>query len=273
MLEIVLTTMESKLRRVENLDRAVQHLMRKIDGLEEIIESKAESVIQRIETSEQASIARHEDTTKKIEYLTKKFDSVCDEDVEEVEEFVALPSVRRSRILAFDPHHQRLFQTSTGAGGSSGSGGYGQYINPHQRSREFGSRSSDDASAVKKAVKDIRSTVSGMDRRLAFHINIVSENLGKMASMVEDVHEAVFEDDEEEAAGAKSGDIEAQESRHHHHHTLSSGSRLRSNLERQGRNVSSFTKRKSKLDSLIFSLHPLSEVCTSMSNFANRRFV
>ena len=49
MFEVVLSTMESKLRRVENLDRAVQHLMRKMDSIEEKIETKSVDILNKID--------------------------------------------------------------------------------------------------------------------------------------------------------------------------------------------------------------------------------
>jgi len=39
----------------------------------------------------------------------------------------------------------------------------------------------------------LRSSTSNVDRKLQFHINLVSENLGKILSMMSDVHEAVVE--------------------------------------------------------------------------------
>ena len=49
MFEVVLSTMESKLRRVENLDRAVQHLMRKMDSIEDKIEKKSDEILNKID--------------------------------------------------------------------------------------------------------------------------------------------------------------------------------------------------------------------------------
>ena len=41
--------MESKLRKVENLDRAVQHLMRKMDSVETKIDTKTDEIINKID--------------------------------------------------------------------------------------------------------------------------------------------------------------------------------------------------------------------------------
>ena len=49
MFEVVLSTMESKLRRVENLDRAVQLLMRKMDSMETKLDTKTDEIISKID--------------------------------------------------------------------------------------------------------------------------------------------------------------------------------------------------------------------------------
>ena len=45
-------------------------------------------------------------------------------------------------------------------------------------------------------MEDVKDVISGIDRRLGVHINIVSENLGKMAHMVEEVRDALLDDPE-----------------------------------------------------------------------------
>ena len=47
---------------------------------------------------------------------------------------------------------------------------------------------------VSDAMDDVKEMVNGIDRRLGFHINIVSENLGKMTNLVEEVHEAIMDE-------------------------------------------------------------------------------
>ena len=52
MFEVVLSTLENKLRRVENLDRAVQHLVRKMDNLEKQVEDHAVTLLERVDEHE-----------------------------------------------------------------------------------------------------------------------------------------------------------------------------------------------------------------------------
>ena len=178
MMQVILSTLESKLRRVENLDRAVQHLMRKFDSLERIVESNY--VAAAIVREEEAAKAhqRFSNLDAKLDKLVEKFDSVCEEEETELlEDIIALPSIRRSRIFVPPPpndHFDGATPQSTFKPGS-----------------------------VLEAVEDMRGAVEGMDRRLAFHINIVAENMGKMKGMIRDVHGAVIEQDEDDVFGRR----------------------------------------------------------------------
>lgn len=95
-----MSTLESKLRKVENLDRAVQLLVRKVDGLERKLEGHHAGVMTQLEKADKQ---RGEDVTavnKKLDHLSTKFDSVCEEDVKDAEELLlASPSIRRSSRL------------------------------------------------------------------------------------------------------------------------------------------------------------------------------
>lgn len=46
---------------------------------------------------------------------------------------------------------------------------------------------------VTNELGDLRSTTEGMDKKLQFHINVVSENIGRMLRMIGDIHDAVVD--------------------------------------------------------------------------------
>lgn len=46
---------------------------------------------------------------------------------------------------------------------------------------------------VSNELGDLRSTTESMDKKLQFHINIVSENIGRVLKMIGDIHEAVVD--------------------------------------------------------------------------------
>ena len=147
--------------------------MRKVDGVERSLESKYAAMLEKWRDETKREKDRFGVVVKKLNYLSAKFDSVCEEEaIQELEEIVALPSIRRqSRIL--QPSGEAVF-------------GYNKLY-----SLPPGEEEKKRSEAVTKAVAEMKDTVEGMDRRLAFHINIVAENLGEMNNMVEDVHVAI----------------------------------------------------------------------------------
>ena len=108
--------------------------------------------------------------------LSAKLDSLCtidrggtgnlDQDQEEQDILVAQPSNRKLRVLS----------DNAGVAGV----------------------------AVEAAgMEDVKEVISGIDRRLGVHINIVSENLGKMAHMVEEVRDALLDDPEPQSPNGR----------------------------------------------------------------------
>lgn len=88
MFEVVLTTMESKLRRVENLDRAVQQLMLKLDAMEKKSTIQSDSIESKVN-----SISKSFDT-----FRTKKC-HLPDNDEGVKDDLVAEPSDRQTRLF------------------------------------------------------------------------------------------------------------------------------------------------------------------------------
>ena len=87
---MVLSTLDAKLRPVENADRAIQRLMRRVAALATRVEEGNHALAEMTKRQEE----RHAEINDKLNHLTKKFDSVCEEDVADLEELIALPSVR-----------------------------------------------------------------------------------------------------------------------------------------------------------------------------------
>ncbi len=234
MFEVVLSTLESKLRKVENLDRAVQLLVRRVDGLEKKLEGHHAGVMGELEKQGKARSENDAVVNKKLDYLAKKFDSVCEEDVKEAEELLlASPSVRRSsRLLPtrffFETRDQLAQQTSS-------------------------------------SMEEVKNAVSMMDRRLAFHINIVSENMGKMVNMVEDVHDAVIEEagDEEAPAGGnerKKAGVRRRPGSGGGPGGRRRGLRLLARAKKSHNGTTTATKKVSKFDKLLAAVYPLNVV-------------
>ena len=86
-------------------------------------------------------------------------------------------------------------------------------------------------------MEEVKEVINGIDRRLGVHINIVSENLGKVAHMVEEVRDVLLDDTDPQI------DIDGSNQSH--------------NGPRQ----------HSKFDKLLSSMHPLLGVRTNIMVF------
>ena len=245
MFEVVLSTLESKLRRVENLDRAVQHLVRKMDHLEKQVEDHAVTILERVDEHEGRAVEFRAAVGKRLDYLAEKFDSVCEEDIEEVEDLLlASPSVRRSsRLLP----NRFFFEAKT----------------ERQQQKQLEQRAQ-----RKTQLDEVKTAVSGMDRKLALHINIVSEQLGRLGSTVQEVHDAVIE---EVRGGEKERERESRREQRSEATALpvvgSSGGRrrnvrilARSKKSHNGNATTTAAKKVSKFDKLLAAVYPLNVV-------------
>ena len=247
MFEVVLSTLESKLRRVENLDRAVQHLVRKMDNLEKQVEDHAVTILERVDEHEGRAVEFRAAVGKRLDYLAEKFDSVCEEDIEEVEDLLlASPSVRRSsRLLP----NRFFFEAKT----------------ERQQQQQLEQRAQ-----RKTQLDEVKTAVSGMDRKLALHINIVSEQLGRLGSTVQEMHDAVIE----EVRGGEKAERESRREQRSESTAIpgavgGSGGRrrnvrilARSKKSHNGTTATttSAAKKVSKFDKLLAAVYPLNVV-------------
>ena len=151
MFDVVLSTIETKLQRVENLDRAIHHLMRKMDMMERKLSGKDADIMAAIQVLEKETHEAH--VSVKLNQLSAKLDNLCESKAENVDDvLIAQPSNRKSSIVQ---HGEDM--------------------------------------------EDVKEVINGIDRRLGVHINIVSENLGKMTNMVEEVRNVLLDDEDSEA--------------------------------------------------------------------------
>ena len=187
MFEVVLATIETKLQRVENLDRAVHHLMRKMDMMERKLSNKDADVLAAVQALEKQTSEAH--VSVKLNQLSAKLDNLCDNDnsIEEENDDVLLAQASNRK--------SRVFQESL----TSASAG----------------------------MEDVKEVINGIDRRLGVHINIVSENLGKMTNMVKEVRSVLIDTEEAEEVE----DLSSLSNKHR--------------------------KRTTKIDKLLTSIHPL----------------
>ena len=100
MFEVVLATIETKLQRVENLDRAVHHLMRKMDMMERKLIGKDADIMAAVLDLEKQNSEAH--VSVKLNQLSAKLDNLCQHHIEDSNRvkddssdiFLAEPSIR-----------------------------------------------------------------------------------------------------------------------------------------------------------------------------------
>lgn len=172
--EVIVSTLETKLQRIENLDKAVEHLMRRVEALDSRVTNnidKTEAVIGKLRSldtklfqKEPGTLGHHLET--RLTTLDRK---VGDIDAK----LVGLKSQLDNNFLA--PADDINAEASEK-----------KPVNVHQL---------DMSKLINTQLDNIRSNTANIDRKLQFHINMVSDGLGKIMSMVTDVHGAIVEHD------------------------------------------------------------------------------
>ncbi|XP_050432037.1 uncharacterized protein LOC126840391 [Adelges cooleyi] len=172
--EVIVSTLETKLQRIENLDKAVEHLMRRVEALDSRVTNnidKTEAVIGKLRNldtklfqKEPGALGHHLET--RLTALDRK---VGDIDTK----LVGLKSQLDNNFLG--PADDINAEASEK-----------KPVNVHQM----------DVSKLLNAELDaIRASTANIDRKLQFHINVVSDGIGKIITMVTDVHGAIVEQD------------------------------------------------------------------------------
>ena len=234
MFEVVLTTIETKLQRVENLDRAIHHLMRKMDMMERKLASKDAEILAAVLTLEKETHEAH--VSVKLNQLSAKLDTLChDHPINELNR-PEDPASASADILVAQPSNRKS-----------------SVLQPEMNDK----------------MEDVKEVINGIDRRLGVHINIVSENLGKMSNMVEEVRNVLIDEDDQEDSYQLQEHHQKVQNQHPRNSKLRS---LKNNhnatywpiTDNNGTNATlrSFNshqlrRRKSKFDALLTTLHPL----------------
>lgn len=172
--EVIVSTLETKLQRIENLDKAVEHLMRRVEALDSRVTNnidKTEAVIGKLRSldtklfqKEPGTLGHHLET--RLTTLDRK---VGDIDAK----LVGLKSQLDNNFLG--PADDINAEASEK-----------KPVNVHHL---------DVTKLLNIQLDTIRSNTANIDRKLQFHINMVSDGLGKVISMVTDVHGAIVEQD------------------------------------------------------------------------------
>lgn len=193
-----MSTLETKLQRIENLDKAVEHLMRRVEALDSRVNDnihKTDAIISKLGNldlklfsfvrqdddaivTEFPSGREPENLLKHPQLLDKKLESL-DQKVSDIDtKLVGLKNQIDNNFLPVDDINAEASEKKP--------------INLNVIEIAKG-LNSEVINEITKEVDQLRTSMSTVDRKLQFHINLVSENLGKVLYMIADVHAAIVE--------------------------------------------------------------------------------
>lgn len=185
--EVVVSTLEGKLQRIDNLDKAVEHLMRRVESLDSKVGDnihKTDSVISKLLTLDSKLTSSDGDRTNIVRTAksTNSLDSrlvSLDQKVSDIDNKLnGLKNQIDSNFLPLDDINAEASERKTVSMNVA-------EITKAMHSEVMGH--------ITKELGQLRSIQEGIDKKLQFHINIVSENLGKTINLLNEVHEAVVD--------------------------------------------------------------------------------
>lgn len=197
MFEVIVSTLETKLQRIENLDKAVEHLMRRVEALDSRVNDnihKTDDIISKLgnldlklfshlgkddDLNESTTTRSHNlNRINEAKQLDRKLESL-DQKVSDIDtKLVGLKNQIDSNFLPVDDINAEASEKKPIS------------LNVIEVAKGL---NSEVVSEITKEIDQLRTSMSTVDRKLQFHINLVSENLGKVLYMVADVHSAIVE--------------------------------------------------------------------------------
>lgn len=208
-----MSTLEGKLQRIDNLDKAVEHLMRRVEQLDSRVADnivKNDAVINKLMALdarlayEQSSSAADQAAPLNIRTSTRYSTSSTssnnnnnngnqnmlnhrllslDQKVTDIDsKLEVLKNQIDTNFLPLDDFTAEASEKKPVS------------MNVIEITK---SMNAEVINYVSKGLGQIRTNTENIDKKLQFHINIVSENLGKMVRQLNDVHEAIVDQQEQ----------------------------------------------------------------------------
>lgn len=186
--EVVISTLEGKLQRIDNLDKAVEHLMRRVESLDNSISDniqKTDSVISKLKILDKLSYddAKTIKSTLAANNLDNRLVSL-DNKVSEIDNKL---EGLKNQI------DNNLLPTLLDDINAEASERKPISMNVVEITKAM---NAEVINHMTKELGQIKIVTEGIDKKIQFHINIVSESLGKVLRQLEDIHEAVVEQHE-----------------------------------------------------------------------------
>lgn len=182
--EVVISTLEGKLQRIDNLDKAVEHMMRRVESLDNKVADnivKTDAVITRLgdlhnKLSDDEVMSRDKFSRSTLSTSLNGRLTTLDQKVSDIDtKLVGLKIQIDNNFLPLDDINAEASEKKP----------ITAELSKAMNSELMGH--------VTKDLDQLRKTTDSIDKKLQFHINLVSENVGKMLNLVKDVHEAVVD--------------------------------------------------------------------------------
>lgn len=183
--EAVISTLEGKLQRIDNLDKAVEHMMRRVESLDHKVADnilKTDAIITRLgdlntRLSDEDPLMRDKVASKASSAVLNNRLLSLDQKVSDIDKnLVKLKTQIDNNFLSVDDINAEASEKKP------------IHMNVADITRAM---NSEVMSHVTKDLDILRKTTEAIDKKLQFHVNLVSQNVGKMLNLVQDVHEAI----------------------------------------------------------------------------------
>lgn len=186
MFEVIISTLESKLQRIENLDKAVEHLMRRIETIDSRVTNnivKTESIISKLRTLDQKLFQTAQineiKSGNKLKDGENNIDqrlSTLDKKVNDIDKKLGgLKTQLEQNVLSADDIRAEASEKKP------------IHMNILDVSKTISNEISN------QITKEVKAGLDGFERKLNFQLNTQKDNVNRMLVMVEDIHYAIVE--------------------------------------------------------------------------------
>ncbi|KAL9876659.1 kinesin-related protein 8 isoform X2 [Glossina fuscipes] len=211
--EVIINTLEGKLKRIDNLDKSVEHMMRRMEMLDNRVSDnliKTDAVISKLRSLD----TKLSNDIVESQQLGNRGLSDASGHVNSARSSPVPPSATSTTSIQLDNRLVLLDQKVTDID-SKLEILKNQIDNNFLQVDEINAEASEKKqitmnvieitkamnaevmSHVSNELNELRDTTGNIDKKLQFHINIVSENVGRMLRMVGDIHDAVVDHHEQ----------------------------------------------------------------------------
>ncbi|XP_076748666.1 uncharacterized protein LOC143422125 isoform X2 [Xylocopa sonorina] len=189
--EVIVSTLESKLQRIENLDKAVEHLMRRVEALDSRMNDnidKTDAVITKLRTLDLKLFNSHPtfSPTEPV-YPTRMSDDKSDSEIRSGSKLHAIQQQSRE-----NPSSETLGEKLLSLDQKVSDIDHKLVNLKNQLDSNF--LQNDDINAEASEKKPVSMSVIEITKAMSneFHVNLVSDRLGTIYNMMTDVHDAIL---------------------------------------------------------------------------------